>query len=60
VDIDRTAVGRDHPGQNLYERALAGSIGPQKRMDLTRVDCQVDRAKRHDAPVALGHAANRE
>jgi hypothetical protein len=44
----------DDARQDLDERALAGAVGAEQRVDLAGLDDEVGGAQRHDRPVALG------
>ena len=54
VDLDRAAVGLDHAGQDLDERALPGAVRAEQRVHLARLDDEVGRAQRDHGAVALG------
>ena len=54
VDGDRAGVGVQHPGQDFHQRRLAGAVGPQEGVHLTRRDREVDRAQGDDGAEGLG------
>ena len=41
VDVDYAGVGRMDASQDLYERAFAGAVCAEKRMDLAAADCEI-------------------
>ena len=60
VHRDGAAVGGDHPGEDLDERALAGAVRTEERVDLARLDDEIGRPQRVDGPIALREVARFE
>ncbi len=56
----RAGVGPDDAGQELDERALAGPVGSEQGVDLTRLDDQVGGTQGHHGAVALGQSLRRQ
>ena len=53
VHEDRARIRPDHARQHLDERALAGAVRAEQRMDLARLDDERRRGERDDRAVAL-------
>ena len=60
VDEDLALRGRDHAGDALDQRRLAGAVGPEQAVHLAGVDVEVDPVERAHARVLLGDAADLE
>ena len=56
VDQDRSSVGRNLAGQHPHQRRLAGAVLAQQRMDLARLEIEVDAPQRPDAAERPGDA----
>ena len=60
LDGDGSRIRREHPGENLDQRALPGTVGTEQRMDLPRSNREVHRSERHHGAKAHGDAAGFE
>jgi hypothetical protein len=58
--IDLPAVGREHAGQNMHQRAFACAVFTDQRMDLAAANFQIDAVERFDAGELLDDAAGIE
>ena len=54
------AVGREDPGDDLHQRALAGAVGAHQRMHLAARTLSVGRPQRDDRVESLGDVAGFE
>ena len=54
VDADRSGIGAQHPGEDLDERRLAGTVGAEQGVHLAGRDRQVDGAQGDDRAERLG------
>jgi hypothetical protein len=55
VEQDRAGVGLVDPTEHLDQRALAGPILTDQRVDLAGIECEVNAAQRLDRAELLGH-----
>ena len=56
----RAGIGSGHAVDDLHQRALAGAVLAQHRMDLARAHLEIDAVVRDHGGVALGDAAQGE
>ena len=56
VDEDLAAVGVVQPVEHVHQRALAGAVLPEQRVDLARLDDEVDVVVGDQRPEGLGDA----
>ena len=57
---DRALVGRQHAGQEIEERGLAGAVRPDQRVDVAAPHIHAQVVQRVEAAEALGQAFDRE
>jgi hypothetical protein len=60
INMYLASVGRLNARKNLHECALAGSIGPEKRMDLAVANGHVSGPQRHDGSIRFCNIGGRE
>jgi hypothetical protein len=60
VHHHHAGVGREHAGEDLDQRALAGPVGADQPVDLAPLDREVNRAEGHHRAVPLGDLAGAE
>jgi hypothetical protein len=53
IDLDLARVRMLEAGENLHERALAGTVLPKQRHDLAAPKSELDALQRGDGAVAL-------
>ena len=59
-ECDRAGVRTVHAREHLHERALAGAVFADERVDFTRADLEVDVVERDGRPEALRHRRHPE
>jgi hypothetical protein len=60
VELDLAFVRRDEPERNRHQRALAGPVLADERVNRAALDYEVDAVVRDDGAVALRDSAQRE
>ncbi len=60
VERHRPGIARDDARHRLDQRRLAGAVLPEQRVDLARLQREIDAGERREAREALGEAADRE
>jgi hypothetical protein len=60
VEQDLAGVGRNEPGDNVNERALAASVRPEHRNELAARNVEIEPVVDRGRAEALGQSANRD
>ncbi len=60
VDLDRSGIGAQDAGEDLDERRLAGTVGAEEGVHLSRSNLQIDGAQRHHRAERLGDGVGLE
>jgi hypothetical protein len=60
VEHDVAGRRRDHTGQDLHQRRLAGAVLAEQRGDLAAMDIEIDALERVDAAIRHDDVARRK